>query len=85
MKIIKFNSLISNCLLFCLALKLKYRSKVRIKKTVGLIENFRKNKVLCSHFYIEHKNYKWHFTTDKNLKFPMYYLLFRGYIKIYNR
>lgn len=84
MKVIKFNSLISNCLLFCLILKFKYRSKVKIKQTMGFMENWRKNKVLCSHFYIEHKGYKWHFTTDENLKFPKYYALFKGYIKIYD-
>lgn len=51
---------------------------------MGFMENWKKNKVLCSHFYIEHKGYKWHFTTDEDLKFPKYYTLFKGYIKIYD-
>lgn len=84
MKVIKYNTLISNCLLFCLILKLKYGSKVKIRQSMGFVKNWCRNRVLCSHYYIEHNTHKWHFTTDEDLKFPKYYALFKGYIKIYD-
>lgn len=82
MKIIKRGT-VSNCLLFCLILKLKYGGKVKVRRTAGILENWRKYGVPCAHFYISHGAHDWHFTTDKALRFPQYYGLFRGFVKVY--
>lgn len=72
----------SNCLFVAIYMKLKHRSKIKLR-VVGPIRNYRMYKVFCPHVYWIWKDTgkKTSFHTDATLKFPFYYLPFKGYVK----
>ena len=71
----------SNCLISAVALKLKHWRTVKIIRRSGYV-NFRIYGCFCPHFYAFHKGYEYHFHTDKNLVFPQYFGLFKGYLVV---
>ncbi len=70
----------SNCLLAVLMLKLRHPRTVEIRRR-SAVSNWRRYGVFCPHFYAVHGGVEYHFHTDKTLRFPWYFWVFRGYLR----